>query len=96
MTKLTIVANVIACDSKVEEVKGELQKLVDITRTEDGCISYDLHQDNNNSAHFLVFENWKNHESLQSHLDSAHFKGFMEVTEGAVAQFSVNEMTHIS
>ena len=54
MTKLTIVANFVAKESSIEHVKAELLKLIDITRAEEGCINYDLHQDNQNPAHFTL------------------------------------------
>lgn len=56
MSKLTIVANVKAAADKVDLVRAELEKLIPITRQEQGCIQYDLHQDNENPAHFLFFE----------------------------------------
>ncbi|GAL10173.1 hypothetical protein JCM19233_1150 [Vibrio astriarenae] len=56
MSKLTIVANIIAKQDKVELVKAELLKLIDVTRAEEGCINYDLHQDNENPAHFMFYE----------------------------------------
>ena len=58
MAKLTVVANITAKADKVELVKAELLKLIDLTRAEEGCINYDLHQDNTNPAHFLFYENW--------------------------------------
>ena len=48
MTQLTIIANIVANEDKVEVVKAELLKLIDTTRAEEGCINYDLHQDNEN------------------------------------------------
>ena len=56
MAKLTIVANIKANPDKIDLVKAELVKLIDITRAEEGCINYDLHQDNENPAHFLFYE----------------------------------------
>jgi len=32
----------------VDLVKNELPKLIEITRAKEGCINYDLHQDNEN------------------------------------------------
>ena len=55
--KLTIVARVLAKLEKRELVKTELLKLIDITRSEKGCINYDLHQDNENESLFLFYEN---------------------------------------
>lgn len=57
MTTLTIVANIIAKSNSVELVKAELLKLIDVTRAEEGCINYELHQDNENPAHFVFYEN---------------------------------------
>jgi quinol monooxygenase YgiN len=51
MAKLTIVAKTITKADKIDLVKAELLKLIDITRAEEGCINYDLHQDNENPAH---------------------------------------------
>jgi len=96
MSKLTIIANIKANADKVELVKTELLKLIDVTRAEEGCIDYDLHQDNENPAHFLFFENWESRELWQIHMENQHLKDFMAATEGAVEEVSVNEMTEVS
>lgn len=96
MAKLTIVANIIAKEDKVELVKAELLKLIDITRAEEGCINYDLHQDNENLAHFLFYENWESRELWLTHMDNQHLKDYMLATDGAVVQFVLNEMTQIA
>ncbi|RBW58648.1 MULTISPECIES: putative quinol monooxygenase [Roseobacteraceae] len=95
MSKLTIVANIIANADKIELVKAELLKLVPITRAEEGCINYDLHQDNENPAHFMFFENWESRELWQTHMNAPHLAAYMAATDGAVAKFTLNEMSHI-
>lgn len=96
MAKLTIVANILVNEGKIELVKAELLKLIDITRAEKGCINYDLHQDNENPAHFLFYENWESRELWQEHMGNQHLKDYMAATEGAVAEFTVNEMLQIA
>jgi quinol monooxygenase YgiN len=96
MAKLTIVANIKAKAEKVELVKSELLKLIDITRAEKGCINYDLHQDNDNPSHFLFYENWESRDLWQAHMDNQHLKDYLDATEGAVEEFTVNEMTQIA
>ncbi|WP_144209684.1 putative quinol monooxygenase [Shewanella donghaensis] len=96
MATLTIVANIITKADKVELVKAELLKLMDITRAEAGCINYDLHQDNTNPAHFMFYENWASRELWQTHMGNDHLKEYMAATEGAVEQFILNEMTQIA
>lgn len=96
MSKLTIVANIVAKADKVDLVKSELEKLIATTRAEQGCVQYDLHQDNENPAHFLFFENWESREFWQVHMNNQHLKDYLEATEGAVENFTINEMTHIA
>lgn len=87
MTQLTIVANITAKPEHIALVKAELQKLIDVTRAEHGCINYDLHQDNENPAHFMFYENWQTRELWQTHMNNEHLAHYMAATEGAVAEF---------
>ncbi|MCW8930970.1 MAG: antibiotic biosynthesis monooxygenase [Gammaproteobacteria bacterium] len=93
MTELTIVANITAKADKVGLVKMELEKLINITRSEEGCLQYDLHQDNDNPAHFMFYENWKSRELWQAHMEAQHLLDYMSATDDAVEVFTLNEMT---
>ncbi len=95
MSKLTIVAHITAKADKIELVRAELEKLIDITRSEEGCLQYDLHRDNRNPAHFMFYENWESRESWQTHMSNQHLKDYMAATEGAVEDFALHEMTHL-
>ena len=96
MTQLTIVANIHANPDQIERVKVELEKLVPITRAEKGCVKYDLHRDNSNPAHFMFYETWESRELWQTHMAAPHLAAYMKATDGAVAQFILNEMTLIA
>ena len=96
MSKLTIVANIHAAADQIALVKSELEKLVPITRAEPGCLQYDLHQDNDNPAHFLFYENWESRELWQTHMSAPHLAAYSAATEGAVEQFILHEMSHIA
>ena len=96
MSKLTIVAHIKAKSNKVDLVKAELLKLIAITRAEKGCLNYDLHQDNENPAHFLFYENWESRELWQIHMNNQHLKEYMAATNGAIAEFTLHEMTQIA
>ncbi|OJJ23115.1 antibiotic biosynthesis monooxygenase [marine bacterium AO1-C] len=96
MAKLTIVAHIKAKTDKVELVKTELEKLIDTTRAEQGCLQYDLHQDNENPSHFLFYENWESRDLWQTHMNNQHLQDYMAATEGAVEEFTLSEMTHIA
>ena len=95
MAKLTIVANIHANPDRIGLVKAELEKLIPVTRAEEGCINYDLHQDNDDPAHFTFYENWESRDLWQAHMRAPHLAAYMEATDGAVAEFTVSEMTKI-
>jgi quinol monooxygenase YgiN len=76
-------------------VKSELIKLIESTRKEEGCIQYYLHQDNERPELFLFYENWESRELWQSHMTNDHLSVYMAATEGAVADFVLNEMARI-
>ena len=95
MSNLTIVANIHAKPDQIDLVKAELEKLIPITRAEAGCIQYDLHQDNENPAHFLFYETWESRELWQTHMNAPHLAAYMKSINSAVADFFLNEMTQI-
>ncbi len=96
MSKLTINAHIFAKEDQVELVKAELEKLIEITLAEEGCIQYDLHRNNDNPVHFMFYENWESRELWQKHMNNQHLKDYMEATDGAVEEFTLYEMTAIS
>ncbi len=95
MPQLTIIANIHANPDQVDLVKTELEKLIPITRAEKGCVNYVLHRDNDDQAHFMFYENWESRELWQIHMNAPHLSAYMQATDGAVADFILNEMTPI-
>ena len=95
MAKLTIVANITANPDKIDSVIAELLKLIETTRAEEGCINYDLHQDNENPTHFMFYENWESRALWQPQMGAPHLAASMAATAGAIAEFTLNEMTVI-
>ena len=96
MSKLTIVAHITARSDKIDLVKAELEKLVDITRSEKGCLQYDLHQDNEDPAHFMFYENWESRELWQAHMNNQHLRDYAAATDGGVEVFTLHSMTHLA
>ncbi|WP_299049508.1 putative quinol monooxygenase [uncultured Polaribacter sp.] len=94
--RLTIVAKILAKSEKRELVKNELIKLIKTTLAEEGCINYDLHQDNENENLFLFYENWESRALWQQHMNNSHLAEYSKATEGAVENFELFEMTPIS
>lgn len=95
MPNLTIVADIQADPNRIDLVKSELERLVPLTRAEEGCIRYDLHQDDENPAHFLFYETWETRELWQAHINSPHIKAYKAATEGAILELTLYEMTRV-
>lgn len=93
---LTILAQITAAEGKADLVRAELEKLVPITRSEAGCIQYDLHVDNANPGFFVFYETWESRELWQAHMNAPHLKAYMNATDGAVTDFVLNEMSKIA
>jgi len=69
---LNVVAIVETSADKVEELKSVCLGLIEPTRKESGCISYDLYQDITNQGKFTFLENWQSKEHLDVHLKTPH------------------------
>ena len=95
MSKLTIVAHIEANKDKISFIKSELEKLIEATRKEEGCLQYDLHQDNEQPEKFLFFENWENRELWQVHMQSKHLQGFVKSSEGSLKSLVIQEMSKV-
>lgn len=92
---LTILAQITAVSGKEDLVRAELEKLVDITRAEAGCIQYDLHKDKEKPGLFVFYETWESRELWQTHMGAPHLAAYMAATDGAVGGFVLNELSKI-
>ncbi len=84
--RLTVLAHVRAKAEAVEEVKRECLALVAPSRSEEGCINYDLHQSSEGETLFVFYENWVSREALERHLEMPHSLLFDERTAGMLAE----------
>ncbi|NTW52528.1 MAG: antibiotic biosynthesis monooxygenase [Chlorobiaceae bacterium] len=95
MSQLTVIATVVAEKESAEQLKSELLKLVAPTRQEEGCISYTLHQDNEDPAVFIFHETWQSPVHLERHIASEHYRAYASAAEGLIAGKAVNKLTLI-
>jgi len=70
---ITIVAKSIVKEGKLEEFKVLTKEMIEKSRKEEGCLSYNLYHDVHND-HILTFiEDWKDMETIDLHNASEHF-----------------------
>ena len=95
MSKLVVVAKVVAKKEFLPSVKISLLNLVAPTRQENGCMDYTLHQDIDNPAVFMFYETWESFAHLEAHMNSDHFKAYVKATDGLIEEKAVNKLSRI-
>ena len=70
----TIIGTLVAKPETREELQMILAGFVEPTRTEEGCINYDLHVDPDDPCTFVFYENWRSKADLDRHLAAPHLK----------------------
>jgi quinol monooxygenase YgiN len=83
---ITLIALVKAKEGMEETVKQELLSLVKPTRSEPGCISYDVHQATDDKSLFVFYEIWKTVEDLEKHREMPHLKAFKQKADSLLAK----------
>ncbi len=83
---LRVVARIKAKPDEVEEVREALSGLVAPTRSEPGCITYELLQNQNDATDFTFVEEWESDSALASHAGSDHIKATRARLEGIVEE----------
>jgi len=76
---LTVIAYMKAAPGKEEELRVELEALIEPTSQEDGFVNYDLHQSVEDPGAFFFYENWESAEQLDAHLATAHLVRFADI-----------------
>lgn len=95
MSKITVMAKVVAKQDAIEAVKTELLKLVAPTRQEKGCKEYKLHQDNDNPTVFVFYETWDSLACLERHMTTDHFKKYVIAVGSLIEEKVVHKMSQI-
>ena len=70
---IKVVAKFTIKAENVEEFKKTSTELIDKTRKETGCITYELFQDFTDSNILAFIEEWDNVEALTKHTKTEHF-----------------------
>jgi len=83
--RLRVLARVSAKADSVEHVRGILIGVVDPTRNEPGCLSYQLLQNRSDPADFVFVEEWENAAAEQAHFSTAHIRDALVKLAGYLA-----------
>ncbi|MDF2944429.1 MAG: antibiotic biosynthesis monooxygenase [Herbinix sp.] len=70
---IKVVAKNKLMNDKIEVVKSLYEELVNATRKEDGCIKYELYQDDKDATVLTMIEEWVDKDALDKHMKTEHF-----------------------
>lgn len=71
---IRVVAKSVIKEGEVEAYKTLAAELIQETRKEQGCISYELFQDVQSKDIVAFIETWENQDALDRHIKTAHFE----------------------
>ncbi|MFC4235195.1 putative quinol monooxygenase [Thalassospira xianhensis] len=84
--QLTVLAIARAKPGKENELGKRLLVLVEPSRAEEGCISYEIHQSNDDPAIWMAYENWRSDEDLALHFETPYLRAFAKGGEEVLAE----------
>ena len=70
--RITVIARFKAMEGMDAKLKELLLTLIEPSRSDEGCISYELHQAINDPALFIFYEIWQSKEYLDKHSTTSH------------------------
>jgi len=79
---LRVVAHLVAFPDKVAELKSLLLSIIEPSRQDEGCIKYELLQNQADPTDFTFVEEWESAALLEVHLDSTHIQAAKQKLEG--------------
>lgn len=70
---LKVVAKIFPKENKIDKVLELARVLVEKTVKEEGCIKYEMYQDEKDPKILIMLEEWVNLDFLNNHMSSEHF-----------------------
>lgn len=86
MNTHTVIVVLEAKAGKEADLKNALDHIVKQSRLEKGCLEFRLHQDNNNAAQFILYENWGSVEAHEEHFKESYVQEFAKNADDLLAK----------
>ena len=92
---LIVVATIDAQADHIDAVRAALEAVVPPSRTESGCLRYELHLDNKIPPRFIMLEEWTDKAALTAHYATPHFKALVAAVGDKVVNIDVAELSKL-
>jgi quinol monooxygenase YgiN len=91
----SILAKITSDPKESSFVKQELQKLIEPSRSKEGCISYTMYEDSKKENIFYFVEKWASKEVFAKHMSSPLIVDYAKKTEGKILQLELTKMNEV-
>lgn len=81
-----VIARITSKLNAVEELESILLGLVEPSRLEKGCVSYQLVQDKTDLAEFVFIEEWASDSAIDAHMASSHVQDAFSKTQSLLVK----------
>lgn len=90
--EIKIVAIMTVKPEGMNDIMPIFQAVVQGSQQEEGCISYNLHQDIADSTKFVMLEEWVSQEAINYHNTTEHYKAFKEASKDMIEKSDVSKL----
>ena len=96
MTELRVVATIPTDPAAGDAVRAGIAELVEATRGEDGCLSYEAFESTATPGVYVTVESWRSQEDLDAHMTTPHIAKAFETLGGVLTgDVAVHPLTAI-
>lgn len=81
----------VAKEGCAEELRGLLEMMVEPSRSEEGCLLYNIYRMKERPTTFVVIESWRDEAALKGHQNSSHYAHYKAHFE----PFTADKESHI-
>ena len=82
---IRVIARLVSKPDRVGDTRVTLEALIEPTRAENGCVTYELMQNNADPTDFTFVEEWESDDALDAHLASAHIEQLRSIADELLA-----------
>ena len=92
MSKVVLSGHIIVPDADLPSVLLELKTHIELTRSENGCLIFEVTQNAENQNRFDVYEEFKDKRSFDNHQNRAGNSKWATVTKNVERHYEVAEL----
>ena len=83
---IIVTGSILAKSDTFDAVLKLSREHVERSRTEDGCISHDVHIDTENRLRLFFFERWRDEAALRAHFAVPASRAFVKALRGLIVE----------